>query len=353
MEQFLNGESNLYKIRNLSAKLKCYLNNLSYKSHLFIESSGTSNKRKIYALSKEALLTSATDVNNLLKISSSDRWICPLSHHHIGGLSILIRAHLSNSYVYNFNEKWSPSRFYKKIKEERSTLTSLVPTQLFDLINNNFSSPEQLRAVIVGGDKLPSVLAKRAIALGWPIYHTYGMTEFCSQIATSKYSQDGIELLPNAELKLINGLLAIKSKKMFTSITAEENGNFTTRPSEDFCNNDFYLTSDRAKLFDNKLFIYGRDDKLIKLKGHYLDISMVESELHNYLADIGQYGQASIAIEDDNRLGKKLILLYTPHLESSLDQLILDLENKFPILNGIIEKEISSSQKYKAPYEEK
>ncbi len=336
MEKFLKGDKNLFRIKNVTPELEHHLRELKLENHLFIESSGTGGQRKVYALSRDALLLSATDVNHLLEASESDRWMCPLPTHHIGGFSIELRAHLSNSHVDYFIKKWSPSQFYSELLEMKSTLLSLVPTQLFDLVSNNFIAPKELRAVIIGGDHLPSALAKKAIKLGWPIFHSYGMTEFCSQVATSKYSEDGIEILDNYELKIIDGLVAISSHKMFSSITLSTESGFETMPATSFCQDSFYLTKDRGIIEGNRITILGRADRLVKFKGHYLDLSKVEQTLSNILIESNLYNRAVLKYRTDERTGVKLTISCDNEAIRLAKEIEREIVEAFPILDNAL-----------------
>ena len=164
-----------------------------FRSHIFILSSGTTNSSvqdfKWIALSKSAFLTSASEVNRHLGSgqSSNRKDIClhVLPDFHVGGLSILARSYLSGASVVRLL-KWNVREFESLIIERKVTLTSLVPAQIFDLVQCQIQCPVSMRAVLVGGGALTVELYKKGRALGWPLLATYGMTEACSQIATSE-----------------------------------------------------------------------------------------------------------------------------------------------------------------------
>ncbi len=189
----------------------------SVTSHIFLTTSGSSGKLKWVALSKQAVLVSADAVNKHLQASSSDIWLNPLPLFHVGGLGILARGYLSCSKViasYEANRKWDVHHFVATVKETKATLTSLVPAQVFDIVFHNLNAPKSLRAVVVGGGRLSEDMYIQAIALGWPLLPSYGMTECASQIATADLSsiiletavRDG-KLMQDLELEsLCNGV---------------------------------------------------------------------------------------------------------------------------------------------------
>jgi O-succinylbenzoic acid--CoA ligase len=175
------------------------------QAHLWLATSGSTSESvghvKLVALSKNAFLASAKSVNAHLHASSSDIWLQVLPRFHVGGLGIEVRAWLSKSQVIFDFAKWHPERIHKILADSKVSLTSLVPTQMFDLIQAKLKSPSHLRAVIVGGGILNDRLYFEARKLGWPLLPSYGMTETCSQLATAS-----LETLRSGEMPMAQKL---------------------------------------------------------------------------------------------------------------------------------------------------
>jgi O-succinylbenzoic acid--CoA ligase len=100
-------------------------------------------------------------------------------------------------------EKWDAPRFAQVCREQGITLASLVPAQVYDLVQANLEAPACLRAIVVGGGGLSKELGTRALELGWPVLQSYGMTETASQVATEPlehlragFDPDSLEVLP-------------------------------------------------------------------------------------------------------------------------------------------------------------
>jgi O-succinylbenzoic acid--CoA ligase len=53
------------------------------------------------------------------------------------------------------------------------------------LLELGIPPPPSLRVALIGGQALSTALANRALDAGWPLRLTFGMTETCSQVATS------------------------------------------------------------------------------------------------------------------------------------------------------------------------
>ena len=213
------------------------------KSHIWLATSGRTQQKWV-ALSKKALLISAHAVNQHLKVRSKDRWGVCLPLFHVGGLAMTARAHLSQSSCFFYREKWSAQGFVHFLKERKITLCSLVPTQVYDLVQAGLLAPPSLRAVVVGGESLNPVLYQQARALKWPLLTSYGLTECGSQVATAELSSlknQGaflplkiwkncpshsalkdqsalplLKILSHVQVKTIRGEIALKSKSLFT-----------------------------------------------------------------------------------------------------------------------------------------
>ncbi|MES2738748.1 MAG: AMP-binding protein [Verrucomicrobiota bacterium] len=168
------------------------------------QTSGSEGTPKWVGLTKRAVMISAAAVNAHFEITAADHWLIALPLHHVGGFSILARAHLSGSRVTHTDAKWNPREFAALCQNEAITLVSLVPTQVHDLVQARIPCPDTLRAAIIGGGGMSQSLADAAMELGWRVFQSYGMTEAGSQIATQPYNTFGavfdvksLEVLPH------------------------------------------------------------------------------------------------------------------------------------------------------------
>ncbi len=268
--------------------------------HVWFASSGTLSGQgvsKWIALSKTALLSSAEAVNKHLNISQSESWGLTLPLAHVGGLGILARAHLLNQKIHILRDQnWSPQSVSKEAWS--GEWLSLVPTQVFDIVANKISPPENLKGVIVGGDRLSPQLASDALKLGWPILSSYGLTECASQVATEKKPMGGLEILPHIQIKIDDGKIAINSPALFTgmAIVQDRKLHFEKRESP------WWTTQDLGSIHDNILQVMGREDNVVKVRGEKVDLVELEDRIKSL------FGLTCIitAIEDQ-RDGHRLI----------------------------------------------
>jgi O-succinylbenzoic acid--CoA ligase len=274
--------------------------------HIWVASSGTSGRAKIVALSRAALEASAAAVNRHLGVGPSDRWINPLPLFHVGGIGIVIRAALSQTQCHPLPE-WKPQEFVRLAAECGATLSSLVPTQVHDLVGAQLRCPPSMRAIVVGGDALDESLRARAAQLGWPLLPSYGMTETASQVATAKPGAEDFSWLPlldHMEARVGNeGILELSGSSLLTGwMVFDPNGSTLW---EDPKRDGWFRTSDRAELRDGQLRFVGRGDDLVKIRGELIDVAALERELQARVPS----GLVRIVAESDERNGSALTVI--------------------------------------------
>ena len=308
--------------------------------YIYLQTSGTTQKNqnsyKIVELSKKAMLTSAESVNTWINSDDKDVWVKSLPEFHVGGLSIFSRASLNGARVVDNNSRWNPQAYCDFVKESSGTITSLVPTQLFDLVEEGLKSPASLRVCFVGGGSLSKELRVRAQTLGWPVLETYGMTEFCSQVATESLDQLGIEIpkievLPHIDFRIEDGELHIKGKSGLSRYLEVFEGDVSI---QEFDQNDWFKTKDRASLSGGrKLEIYGRINRVVKISGELVNLSRIEGMAKDFFS----HSRLVVLPLEDERKGNRLILV----ADRQLDQKEVVRFNKevlpFERLSGILE----------------
>jgi O-succinylbenzoic acid--CoA ligase len=283
------------------------LNPFFLRDHFILFSSGTTGgDLKGYALSKKALFANAQAVNQHFQLTSDDVWGLSLPVYHVGGLSVLARAHLLNNRVVDARS-WNPDHWQEKMKDV--TITTIVPTQLYDLVKCQKIPSAKLRYIIVGGDFLSSELKREALKLGWPVIRTFGMSEVSSQLASavSPDSDDLIVLNPH-EVKTEDGRLLVKSKAMFT-LEFSMGEKFRISTARELCSKDgFYYTKDRARVEGKFIIPEGRMGDDIKISGHLVNLNDLKDTLSTFLLEHDLFMKMELQVKDDERKGKKLVL---------------------------------------------
>ena len=269
-----------------------------FPNHHFFKTSGSSGVEKWVALSTEALEWSARTVNEALRIGRSDVLGLALPEIHVGGYGVVKRAQLAGARLARYQGKWDAGRFSKWCGEEGVTVSSLVPTQVHDLVKAGVRGGDRLRVIVVGGGVFEEDLKESARELGWPVVPSYGMTETASQVATG----DGLPLLPGWEARVLDGRLALRGGGLLTAVLFREGEGFVARDPKV---EGWYLTNDRVELNGRSLRVLGRSDRLVKILGELVDLEGVEHFWQQWLG-----GGAAVVAQDDERRGVTLHLFH-------------------------------------------
>jgi o-succinylbenzoate---CoA ligase len=304
------------------------LEDLKLKSHVFFATSGSTGRLKWVALSKEAILTSAKAVNLHLDCSSKDIWLNALPEFHVGGLGIIARGFLNQATVISChfpNMKWNPEYFYKLLDQSQTTLTSLVPTQVFDLISLKLKAPASLRAIVVGGGAISEQLYFSAVRLGWRLLPSYGLTECASQVATAKYGSWSLSEYPlMAPLNHIqfavneDGFLKIKSKALFTAYLKEDREFKLYDPKID----GWFTTEDKAIFTNGSIKSVSRGESFIKISGENVDLLRLENILEEGKLALQFKADAAIVALKDERLGHRIHLVVASPVDDEVKKLL-------------------------------
>jgi O-succinylbenzoic acid--CoA ligase len=187
---------------------------------------------------------------------------------------------------------WDARAFAKS----ESTLASLVPAQVHDLVEEELPPPPTLRAILVGGGAFDEVAVARAREAGWPVFPSYGMSECCSTIAIEDV------LLPHLEARVEpDGRLAFRGSSLLTGYVTDEG---LTDPKID----GWFISEDAGVVDGRTLRIHGRASDFVKIGGESVDLG----RLDRILRDLAGEAVAIVAVPDE-RLGCVI------HLASTID----------------------------------
>jgi len=299
-----------------------------WSGHVWLSTSGSSGQKWV-GLSKEALLASAQSVNNHLKSDQGDRWVNALPSFHVGGLAIWARAYLSGASVYDFREKysskWQGEDFYGYLKEMKGTLSALVPAQLHDIVTLGRPPPAHVRAIIIGGGALLSSLYEKAVALGWPILPSYGLTECGSQVATAPLERGGerqmpmLKLLPHIRARECEGCLYFSGPSLLSVYAYLEDQKVQFADPKI---NGWLRSEDRGTIQNGELRIGGRVDALFKVGGESVDLARLEHHLHTLQFQSAVKGDLALIALPDARLGHAIHLAFSSLNREELAPLI-------------------------------
>ncbi len=152
----------------------------------FILTSGSAGAPRAVGFTRSAFAASAASVVRRLGLTAADRWGLCLSLGHIGGLSLVLRAVMTESSV-RLWPSFDAAAVARAILTGEVTHLAVVPVMLRRLLTRLAGKriPPTLRCVLVGGAAAPRALLDEAWTAGLPLATTWGMTETASQIATA------------------------------------------------------------------------------------------------------------------------------------------------------------------------
>lgn len=304
-----------------------------FEGHLFFATSGSTSARgpsskgghgggRWVALSRRAMLASAAAVNRHLKVSHNDRWLLALPTFHVGGAGILARCYLASCAVIRAEGKWSPQSFARLVCEQEVTISSLVPTQLVDLVSGGIEAPLSLRVVLIGGGRLEDDVYERALALNWPVVETYGMTEACSQIATACAGERSLTVLPHWQTcQHQDGRLMIKGDALLSAYVSCSDGAFSVYDPKE---NGWFVTGDLADLESSCLTVRGRSDRCVKVLGELVDLDELQVMLNGMLGRCEDDHMAVVALPAKRRGVKLVVCTDKVSVQSQLLSVVLD-----------------------------
>jgi len=148
--------------------------------------SGTSGRSRVVRLTLGNLLASAQGAMERLDLGQTDRWFGSLSVAHVGGVALVTRAALLGSGLV-LRGSFNVAGFLALVEEGSISHASLVPTMLHQVLEKweGRSVPGSLRCLLIGGAPAQKGLVEVALAAGFPVALTYGLTEASSQVATA------------------------------------------------------------------------------------------------------------------------------------------------------------------------
>lgn len=270
--------------------------------HSIVYTSGTTGSPKGAMLTFGNFWASATASAFNLGVLPGDRWLACMPLFHVGGLSIVLRSAIYGTACV-VHETFDEREVARALHDEGITTISVVPTMLLRLLDaDERRSPPGLRTVLVGGGPVPLGLLERAMAKGYPVIQTYGLTEAASQVATLAPG-DAVAHSGSAGKPLLNTRLRIDAAELepgeiLVAGPTVTPGYFRRPDATSAAIRDGWLhTGDIGRLdADGFLYVIDRRDDLIVSAGENVYPAEVESAL---VAHPSVVAAAVVGIPDD------------------------------------------------------
>ena len=253
--------------------------------------SGSTGLPKAAVHTPDAHLASAAGVLSLMPFSEQDDWLLSLPLYHVSGQGILWRWLLAGARI-TVREKMPLQHAL-----QGCTHASLVPTQLWRLLNENASVA--LKAVLLGGAAIPVELTELARKRGIRSWCGYGLTEFASTACAKE--ADGLPdvgcALPGREVRIVDGEVWLRAASMAAGYWRD--GNLVPLGNAD----GWFATRDRGMLEGDRLTIAGRMDNLFFSGGEGIQ----PEEVERVIAAHPQVRQVFIVPKEDAEFGHRSV----------------------------------------------
>lgn len=181
--------------------------------------SGTTGQPKPAIITHKMLIASANASAQNIGWQDDDCWQMCMSVSRVGGLCILTRCLMARKTV-AVSALFDAHSFIEALITDRVTITSVVPTMLAKVFEAypDWTPPEHLRVILLGGASAPEALLEKAHQQRVPIVATYGMTETCSHVVMTPYAErynfhvGSGEVIGFADVKTIDGEIVVRSE---------------------------------------------------------------------------------------------------------------------------------------------
>ncbi|QIC15668.1 o-succinylbenzoate--CoA ligase [Providencia vermicola] len=273
--------------------LPCFCE-LTRQPATLILTSGSTGLPKAAVHSMFAHLDSANGVLQAMDYQQSDCWLLSLPLFHVSGQGILWR--------------WLGRGARLAIKSspltqalQGITHASLVPTQLWRLLNQEENPPLTLRQVLLGGATIPTSLTNLASSQGIECWSGYGMTEMASTVCAKRADgKKGVGLpLIGKQVRLMDSEIQIQSQSQAMGYWFD--GEIKPLKTQD----GWFKTNDKGAYIDGEYHVIGRLDNLFISGGECVQPEDIESIINNHPAvsqsfiipiDDAEFGQRPVAV---------------------------------------------------------
>lgn len=276
-----------------------------------ITTSGSMGEPRGVLLPASSLLSSARAADE--RLGGPARWVMALPAHHVAGLQVLVRAHLSGIPPIPLGSvggaaRFSAAEFANVTRAARAMSdvdgsqlrTALVPTQLARLTELGNRGGETLAAydsILIGGAAAPAALVARARELGAQIVLTYGMTETsggcvydgsaldCSTVSLEDPSPDGVGRI------VLGGATVARGYRLAPDLSAE-----AFRPG-------IHRTSDVGRINESGLLeVAGRIDDVVQVGGVNVSVAAIEAAVQAH----PEVSEAAVVATADAQWGSRI-----------------------------------------------
>ena len=236
-----------------------------------VATSGSSGHPKLVALSREAVLASATA--SAARVGGSGPWLLTLPSSYVAGLNVVVRSLLAGHLPLVLGDR-APSE-----APVEGGFVSVVPTQLHRWLDSpaDVAALASFDTVLVGGGPVDPALRTRAAGAGVRLVATYGMAETCGGCVYDGLPLDGVGLALAAD-----GRIRVGGPVLFDGYVDDP------AATDEVLVDGWFVTSDAGRIDeDGRLRVLGRVDDMVVSGGVNVPAAAVAARLREHPAVAG------------------------------------------------------------------
>lgn len=268
-----------------------------------ILTSGSSGLPKAAVHTFDAHLRSAEGVLSLMPFEKDDSWLLSLPLFHVSGQGIFWRWLLRGATL--VVREMHP--FIDAL--HGCSHASLVPTQLWRLLQNNAQQSITLKSVLLGGATIPLELTQQAEHDGIQCWCGYGMTEMASTVCAKRADgKAGVGLpLTGKHVRVVENEIQILSNSIALGYWFDGELKPLALTSD-----GWYATRDKGCFLADEWCVLGRLDNLFFSAGEGIQPEDIEKILNTH----PQVSQSFVVPIDDAEFGHRPVAVVDSDIET-------------------------------------
>ncbi|HFD6681118.1 TPA: o-succinylbenzoate--CoA ligase [Providencia alcalifaciens] len=290
----------------------CFQNTYKQPATLIL-TSGSTGLPKAAVHSVSAHLNSAAGVLDAMNYQQDDCWLLSLPLFHVSGQGIVWRWLFRGAKIAVRSTPLSEAL-------QGVSHASLVPTQLWRLLNDTMPEQVALKEVLLGGAMIPTTLTELAASHGIVCWSGYGMTEMASTVCAKRADgKKGVGLpLKGKQVRLVDEEIQIQSDSQ--SLGYWFDGQLHPLKRVD----GWFKTNDKGAFIEGEYQILGRLDNLFISGGECVQPEDIEAVINGY-PDVHQ---SFIIPVDDVQFGQRPVAVIEAEESTDLNMLADWLKDK-------------------------
>ena len=243
---------------------------------IYFLTSGSTGKAKLVEKTIDNLLSEAIVLKDIFQFLNTDIVVSSVPLCHIYGFlfSYLTPSIAKSKIVCTDNL----SKLITNLKENKASIWITVPSvinALIPILDENDSN--SLRLIVSSGSKLSRKSAEKISDLtGAKVIEMYGSTETGGIATLDTVNSDSYTLLPSVSISISTmGNISVKSPFVSEKILSVDSEQLLLDE------NSYYHTNDLGYLEAEKLYLEGRNDRIVKIRGKRISLDFVEKSLAN------------------------------------------------------------------------